>query len=103
MKNVLDEIKPAYLILKPSLLGGFQMSNLWLRLATERKIDWWVTSALESNIGLNAVAQWVAEFDLNLPQGLGTGSLYENNFYSPLEVRGENLWMNNQLKREIPF
>jgi L-alanine-DL-glutamate epimerase-like enolase superfamily enzyme len=103
MKNVLDEIKPAYLILKPSLLGGFQISDLWLRLANERKIDWWVTSALESNIGLNAVAQWVAEFDLNLPQGLGTGSLYENNFHSPLEVRGENLWMNNQLKREIPF
>jgi len=103
MKNVLDEIKPAYLILKPSLLGGFQMSDLWLRLANERKIDWWVTSALESNIGLNAVAQWVAEFDLNLPQGLGTGSLYDNNFHSPLEVRGENLWMNNQLKREIPF
>jgi hypothetical protein len=103
MKNILDEIKPAYLILKPSLLGGFQMSDLWLRLANERKIDWWATSALESNIGLNAIAQWVAEFNLALPQGLGTGSLYDNNFKSALEIRRDELWMNKTIKREWPF
>jgi O-succinylbenzoate synthase len=101
--NLLDEIKPAYLILKPSLLGGFQMSDFWFMLATERNIKWWATSALESNIGLNAISQWVAEFDVVMPQGLGTGALYDNNFKSALEIRGDKLWMNTKIERELPF
>jgi o-succinylbenzoate synthase len=101
--SLLDEIKPAYLILKPSLLGGFQLSDFWFMLAKERNIDWWATSALESNIGLNAIAQWVAEFNLDLPQGLGTGSLYDNNFASALEIRKDELWMVKDKKRENPF
>lgn len=101
--NLLDEIKPAFLILKPSLMGGFQMSDFWFMLATERNIKGWATSALESNIGLNAIAQWVAEFSLDLPQGLGTGALYDNNFSSQLEIRNDELWMNKNLKRECPF
>lgn len=101
--ELLDEIKPAYLILKPSLLGGFQMSDFWFMMAAEKNIKWWATSALESNIGLNAIAQWAGEFSLDLPQGLGTGTLYENNFASSLEIRGDELWLNQNIRREIPF
>lgn len=103
MGFVLDEIKPAYIILKPALLGGFSKSEKWMMEAVRRKIGWWATSALESNVGLNAISQWVSQYQLELPQGLGTGSLYENNFKSFLEVRGEELWMNQQAEREIPF
>jgi o-succinylbenzoate synthase len=103
MKSLLEEIQPAYIILKPSLLGGFDKSSLWLMEAKRLDIDWWATSALESNVGLNAIAQWVSQYDLKLPQGLGTGGLYENNFKSGLEVRKEELWLNKSLKRENPF
>jgi len=72
--------------LKPSLLGGFENSQQWINLAEERGAAWWVTSALESNIGLNAIAQWTATLNNPLPQGLGTGSLYSNNIPSPLLV-----------------
>ncbi len=102
-ENLLNEINPAYLILKPSLLGGFSICDDWIRLAEQKKIGWWATSALESNIGLNAIAQWVSQYDLKMPQGLGTGGLYENNFRSVLEVRKDELWMNHQLKKENPF
>jgi len=85
-KLLLQIIKPQYIVLKPTLLGGFQLSQEWIEIAHEMNIDWWVTSALESNIGLNAIAQWTSTFDLNEFQGLGTGQLYENNFDSPLVV-----------------
>lgn len=89
--ELLDEIHPAYIILKPSLIGGYSGAEEWIRLAKERNIDWWVTSALESNIGLNAIAQWVATLSTSMPQGLGTGALFTNNFDSPLYLEGELL------------
>jgi o-succinylbenzoate synthase len=85
-KRLLDIILPQFIILKPSLLGGFENSHQWINLAEERGAAWWVTSALESNIGLNAIAQWTATLNNPLPQGLGTGSLYSNNIPSPLLV-----------------
>lgn len=88
---LLDVVKPSYLILKPALCGGFSGTEEWIRLAGERGIGWWVTSALESNVGLNALAQWVATLDNPLPQGLGTGQLYTNNLPSPLRQEGECL------------
>lgn len=85
-------IQPQYLILKPSLLGGWSASQRWIHLADTNDAGWWVTSALESNIGLNAIAQWTATLGNTMPQGLGTGQLYTNNVPSPLEVIGEELW-----------
>ena len=95
--RLLDNIKPQYIILKPSLLGGFAASEAWIRLAEERNIQWWVTSALESNIGLNAIAQWTASLNTSTPQGLGTGSLFTNNIGSPLVVKAGVLRYDNSL------
>ena len=83
---LLDALHPQYIILKPTLLGGFEKSDHWIELAEKRNIRWWATSALESNIGLNAIAQWVASKGNDLPQGLGTGNLFTNNITSPLSV-----------------
>ncbi len=91
-EELLRTIRPQYLVLKPSLLGGFAGSMEWITLAEKLGIGWWVTSALESNIGLNAIAQWVYTLDRTLPQGLGTGGLYTNNFDSPLSVETGNLY-----------
>ncbi|MFQ6612535.1 MAG: o-succinylbenzoate synthase [Fidelibacterota bacterium] len=89
---LLDRVRPHFLVLKPTLLGGFKDCEDWIKLAEERGIGWWITSALESNIGLNAIAQWTATKKNLHYQGLGTGQLYSNNFPSPLRsVRGE-LW-----------
>ncbi len=85
-KNILETVQPQYIILKPSLVGGFNGSSTWINLAEQNKIDWWITSALESNIGLNAIAQYTYTLQNSLPQGLGTGSLFTNNIASPLEV-----------------
>ncbi len=93
-RMVLDYIHPAYIILKPSLCGGFAGSEEWISLATERGIGWWVTSALESNVGLNALAQWVGTLGVTLPQGLGTGQLFTNNFTCPLQLDGPLLSYN---------
>ena len=71
-KKVLETIKPQFIILKPSLVGGYAGSNEWISLAANHNIDWWITSALESNIGLNAIAQWTYTLQSKLPQGLGT-------------------------------
>lgn len=90
--NVIETIKPQYIILKPSLLGGFASSQHWIDLAEKRNIGWWVTSALEANIGLNAIAQWTATLGSDLHQGLGTGALFKNNFKCPLEVEGGHLF-----------
>jgi o-succinylbenzoate synthase len=93
--ELLDFIKPQYIILKPTLVGGLQASAEWIRLAEEKGIAWWMTSALESNIGLNAISQFTANYPVSLPQGLGTGQLYHNNIQSPLEIRQGVLWYGN--------
>jgi len=91
-KKLLESIKPQYIILKPALAGGFSGSDEWISLAEEQNIGWWITSALESNIGLNAIAQYTYTKKNPMPQGLGTGSLFVNNFESNLELRNELLW-----------
>lgn len=87
-------IKPQYIILKPSFVGGFRGTQEWIDLADKYNIGWWITSALESNIGLNAIAQWTFTLNSKMPQGLGTGALYANNFDCPLEVSKGQLWYN---------
>lgn len=84
--KLLDTIKPQFIILKPSLIGGFRGSDSWINLADKYSAGWWITSALESNVGLNAISQYTFIKNSKLPQGLGTGSLYTNNIDSPLEV-----------------
>ncbi len=84
--ELLETICPQYIILKPSLHGGISGTQEWIHLAEERNIPWWLTSALESNIGLNAICQLAGEYNNPLPQGLGTGSLYTNNVESDLVV-----------------
>ena len=91
-KELLHIINPQYIILKPSLIGGFKGSSEWIDIADKSGIGWWVTSALESNIGLNAIAQWTATLKNSMPQGLGTGGLFTNNFDSPLEVNNGVLY-----------
>lgn len=93
-KRLLETIRPQYIILKPTLHGGLAGAAEWIRLAGESGIGWWITSALESNIGLNAIAQWCSTFDNPLPQGLGTGMLYTNNIDMPLDIRGDRLYFN---------
>lgn len=85
-KEIIQTIQPQYIILKPSLVGGFAGSKEWIKFAEENQCGWWITSALESNIGLNAIAQFTFTLNNKMPQGLGTGSLFTNNFESPLEV-----------------
>jgi len=91
-KKLLEAIKPQYIILKPSLVGGISGSDEWISLAEELNIGWWITSALESNIGLNAIAQYTFTKKNPMPQGLGTGGLFTNNFDSQLELEGEQLF-----------
>jgi len=93
-QRLLETIRPHYIILKPSLHGGLTGANEWIELAGKLDIAWWITSALESNIGLNCIAQWCATFDNPLPQGLGTGMLYTNNIDMPLTIKGHKLWFN---------
>lgn len=90
--QLLTAVKPHYIVLKPSLLGGFQASQEWIVLAKSYGIGWWITSALESNVGLNALAQWTYTLHPSIPQGLGTGKLYTNNFPSPLEISKGQIW-----------
>ena len=89
--NLIQEIKPQYIIIKPSLVGGWQGADEWVSIAEKYGVGWWATSALESNIGLNAIAQWVSTKQINLPQGLGTGDLFTNNINTPLYLRGQNM------------
>lgn len=91
-QHLLDTIKPQYIILKPSLHGGIRGSKEWIDEAEKRNIKWWITSALESNIGLNAIAQWTATLNPILPQGLGTGMLFTDNVELPLDIKGDELW-----------
>lgn len=91
-KTLIKEIKPQYIILKPALVGGFSGSDEWIDLAEQNNIGWWITSALESNIGLNAIAQYTYTKNNPMPQGLGTGALFTNNFETNLHLEGERLW-----------
>lgn len=91
-EKLLNSIKPQYIILKPSLIGGFKGTLEWIKYADRANIKWWITSALESNIGLDAISQFTSTFDIELPQGLGTGSLYENNIPSKLYIVGGNIY-----------
>lgn len=91
-RELLLAIQPQYIILKPSLHGGIVGSEEWIAEAEKRQIGWWITSALESNIGLNAIAQWCANFQNPLAQGLGTGMLFTDNVEVPLEIRKDCLW-----------
>lgn len=84
--KMIKHIKPSYLILKPNLIGGLSISDQWITFAHKHHVGWWATSALESNVGLNAIAQWVSTYQNPLHQGLGTGSLFSNNFSSRLKM-----------------
>lgn len=95
-QELLQTIKPQYIILKPSLVGGFTGSQQWIHSAESLNIKWWITSALESNIGLNAISQWTYMLKNKMPQGLGTGSLFTNNFSSPLSVKNGTLHYNSK-------
>jgi o-succinylbenzoate synthase len=97
-QDLLLKIMPQYIVLKPSFVGGFRGTLEWITLAKKHQIGWWITSALESNIGLNAIAQWTFLQDNLMPQGLGTGALYTNNFYCPLEVFEGQLWYRKDQK-----
>ena len=93
---LLDTIRPQYIILKPSLHGGIYGCNEWIQLADQRGIGSWITSALESNIGLNAIAHYAAKVygpNVEMPQGLGTGQLFTDNIPMPLEIRGDQLFV----------
>ena len=102
-EQLLLKIMPQYIILKPSFVGGFRGTNEWILLAEKYNIKWWITSALESNIGLNAIAQWTFLKDNLMPQGLGTGTLYTNNFDCQLEVSKGQLWFNNVKEFHFDF
>ncbi len=96
-EKLIQTIQPQYIILKPSLVGGFKGSEEWMFAADAQNVKYWITSALESNVGLNAISQWTYTLNSKLPQGLGTGSLYTNNIDSPLEVENGALQYNKNL------
>lgn len=96
-EELLKTINPQYIILKPSFIGGYKGSKEWISLAKNQNIGWWITSALESNVGLNAIAQWTFTLQNRLAQGLGTGGLFTNNFNSPLQVKNATLHYDNKL------
>lgn len=102
-KKLIQTIKPQFAIFKPSLIGGFKGTTEWKDICEANNTDWWITSALESNIGLNAIAQWTFTLEPKLPQGLGTGGLYTNNFESPLEVKNGNIHYNPSKEWEINY
>lgn len=101
-KDLLEYERPDYIILKPSLCGGFSGAQKWITAAESLSIGWWITSALESNIGLNAIAQWTYRHNVTIPQGLGTGQLYINNIDSPLVQSGESLIYDNTRIWNLP-
>ncbi|OUJ74152.1 o-succinylbenzoate synthase [Hymenobacter crusticola] len=101
--RLLDVVMPPYIILKPTLLGGLAAARRWMTLAEERGIGWWLTSALESNIGLNAVSQLASAYmQSGFPQGLGTGQLYHNNLAAPLAIQAGKLYYRPQENWELP-
>ncbi|MDC9721444.1 MAG: o-succinylbenzoate synthase [Urechidicola sp.] len=94
-EELLLTIKPQFIILKPSLIGGFKGSLEWIELADKMNIAWWITSALESNVGLNAITQFTHSLNVTMPQGLGTGGLFTNNFKCPLEINNGQIQYNS--------
>ncbi len=96
-EKLIATIKPQYIILKPSLIGGSRGSSIWINIAKTHDVGWWITSALESNIGLNAIAQFTYNLKTEMPQGLGTGGLFINNIKSPLTVENGYLKYNPEL------
>ncbi len=102
-QQLLQTIKPQYAIFKPSLIGGYRGTQEWINTCENNNVKWWITSALESNIGLNAIAQWTFTLNPHMPQGLGTGSLFTNNFESPLEVVKGHLEYDPAEEWEIKF
>jgi o-succinylbenzoate synthase len=99
--KLLDAIQPQYIILKPSFIGGFKGTLEWIALAEKRNIGWWITSALESNIGLNAITQFTYTLNNTMPQGLGTGGLYTNNFDCPLEIENGHIQYNSDKNWDV--
>ena len=99
--KLLDVIQPQYIILKPSFIGGFKGTLEWIALAEKRNIGWWITSALESNIGLNAITQFTYTLNNTMPQGLGTGGLYTNNFDCPLEIENGHIQYNSDKNWDV--
>lgn len=99
-EELLNSIRPQYLVLKPSLIGGIYGTSEWIKLCKKYSVSWWITSALESNIGLNFIAQWVYKFKSPLVQGLGTGELFTNNLHTPLFLKKSQLFfsINNIIK-----
>lgn len=100
-RKLLETLKPQFIILKPTLHGGIKGCNEWIAAAEQNNCGWWITSALESSIGLNAICQYAANFPITIPQGLGTGSIYENNFPSPLRVEKGKIFMDASMPWEI--
>ena len=100
-EKLIDIIKPQYIILKPSLVGGFRGSEQWIKAAKTHNVGWWITSALESNVGLNAIAQFTYNLNTEMPQGLGTGGLFTNNFDSPLYIQNGFLKYDPELNWNI--
>ncbi|MDT0687059.1 o-succinylbenzoate synthase [Autumnicola psychrophila] len=96
-EKLIQTIQPQYLIFKPSLIGGYRGTQEWMDLIEKQETCWWITSALESNIGLNAISQWTYTKQPNMPQGLGTGGLYTNNFNCPLEVHSGKIHYNPEI------
>jgi o-succinylbenzoate synthase len=99
--NLLQTINPQYIILKPSLIGGLYGCDSWIAAAAKKRINWWITSALESNVGLNAISQYTFTKNSKLPQGLGTGNLYSNNIPSPLKVNEGRIYYNSETKWDL--
>lgn len=91
-KTLLQWAKPHYIILKPTLLGGLDLADRWIKLASDLNIGWWCTSALEGNVGLSSIAQWVSQYQPSIHQGLGTGSLFKENYDSHTRVIGNKIW-----------
>jgi len=102
-RALLEEVMPQFIIMKPTLHGGFSGSDEWIEIATKLNIQWWGTSALESNIGLDAIARWTLSHQVSLPQGLGTGGLYSNNWESPWEIIHGMLSYNTQKEWKQPW
>ncbi|WPY99460.1 o-succinylbenzoate synthase [Christiangramia sp. OXR-203] len=101
--KLIQTIQPQYAIYKPSLIGGMQGTQEWIDICEANQVKWWITSALESNVGLNAIAQWTYTLNTDLPQGLGTGGLYTNNFTSPLLVQDGKIQYDPQVNWDFKF
>lgn len=100
-RALLETTRPQYLVLKPMLIGGFSAADRWIKLAESLGIGWWVNSALEANIGLNAIAQWASSLKSELTHGLGTGQLYTNNISAPIRLTGNGLIYDHDIAWDI--